>query len=493
MQLKNIKKKIKQYENDIIQLIMENMLLKIENNYLKEKKISKIKTNCEKDYINNKNILRNQFYRSQEDINNIRNKSTDYFIKNNHKININNNINKINKKKHRSSKKHLKLKNNKFEIINKINNGNISNKSSHSNAYHFIIKKNNNSLITENSFFPLSCKKNKESFRWDETEKNIKKHKSNLNLCNIRKIKDEMDSIINRNKLNTNNKNSKNKCYIINEDSVEIIDKYSSDENMKKNINKIKNINNNMSNNIIHNTSINIFNSSKGLYPPLNGINYNYNKTKNNKNRIDDFLSLKNIYKNFQSKKKVFNNTKLNNINNNNKNGGKSNKMKKNKTNLKLNLFNSKTCVSENIVYPTENNIMKNNGIYNKYENLQNPKELYNFKYINLSLNKKNNLLSRNNNNSFYNNSSSYINNNYTCINTEYRKGEQDETLFNYNKNINKTNNSGMVDSIIPIHKKNNFIQRNKSFNCLTKLKKIIENKNSYKNIKKSKKMKFMK
>ena len=519
---------IKQYEKDILKLMMDNMLLKIEINSLKEKNESKkkkknlskiknifpninnnnhINNNYNMDTTDNRTNLRNQFYRSQENINNIKNKSVDFFIKYNNNIGINNN------KKDKLNKRNLTSINNKLKKCNKnvikninINkNGNISNKSSNSN-FNFLIKKGNNSVISDNVIFPLSCKKNKKSFRLDEIEKNIKKHKSTLTLCNIRKIKDEMETIINKNKYN----NKKNKFYIINEDSVEINENYLIDENTRQTINnnKIKNINNNMSNNIIHNTSINIFNPSKGLYP-LNVINYNV-KHENNKiykTKVDDnsnnniITSLKNVYSNLKSKKKIFNNTKLNKNNNNNNYNIKTeeNIKKVKRINKKLNMFNSRTYTSDNIITPNDNNYKKENSndkvIHNKLkENLDdnqqsfmysnNQKDSYNFKFTNFPLNNKNNnLMSRNNNNSFYNNSLTYLNN---YVNTEYKKGETDENISNHN-------NNNLSNNIIPIHRKNNFIQRNKSFNCLLKLKKIIDNKNIHKKVKKSQNIKLKK
>ena len=52
--LEHYKAKIKQYENDILKLIMENMLLKIENNLLLEKD-----EYINKKILNNKNIILN--------------------------------------------------------------------------------------------------------------------------------------------------------------------------------------------------------------------------------------------------------------------------------------------------------------------------------------------------------------------------------------------------------------------------------------------------
>ena len=317
-----------------------------------------------------------------------------------------------------------------------------------------------------------------------------------------------METIINKNKYkNKCNKNKKNKFYIINEDSVEINENYLFDENTRQTINnnKIKNINNNMSNNIIHNTSINIFNPSKGLYP-LNVINYNVKhennkiyKTKVDDNNNNNITSLKNVYNNLKSKKRIFNNTKLNNNNNNNYNIKTEEKIKKVKRiNKKLNMFNSRTYTSENIISPNDNNYNKDNSnnkvMCNKlkenldenqqsfiYSNYQ--KDLYNLKFENFTLNKNNNLMSRNNNNSFYTNSLTYLNN---YINTEFKKGEIDENISNYN-------NNNLANNIIPIHRKNNFIQRNKSFNCLLKLKKIIDNKNNLKKFKKTQNIKLKK
>ena len=196
----------------------------------------------------------------------------------------------------------------------------------------------------------------------DEMEQNIKRHKNTKSHCNIRKIKDEMESIINKDekKYKSHNqiKNNKNiyntKINIINENSIEISDKYSSDENSKYKINNklknINNINNNLSNNIIHNTSINIFNSSKGLLPLNNNINYNtkheikhpmkIQKIVKNKihyyNNISEYL--KNIYENFKIKKRVYNNIRLNNKKN--IKIEEKNEIKKKNFNVKKKLFN---------------------------------------------------------------------------------------------------------------------------------------------------------
>ena len=489
------KSKIKQYENDIIKLIMENMLLKIENNFLKENKnknnikeniynstniISTKNQNKKINNIKNNNIFKfkKQFYKSQDNINIIKNKSVDFFIKYNGKNNFKKNNSSTNDK---FKKKKI---NNRFEI-------NQSNKSSNSNIN--VLNKNKKNInFSQISFLPLSCKKNQKTFILDEMEQNIIRHKTTQSQSNIRKIKDEMESIINKDKKNYKNinhiNNDKNiyntKINIINEDSVELSEKYSSDENSKYkfNNNKLKNINNinnNLSNNIIHNTSINIFNSSKGLYSLNNNINYNNSKheikhpikmkkiVKNkiyNNNNIG--TSLKNIYDNLQNKKRVYNNIKLNN-----KKFIKTeenNEKKKKSFNIKKNLFKN------NSKEKNEKNIIINDN-----------KDYYAFKYLNLPVNINNNINSRNIGNSLYNNSTSKINN-YSYFNSENSKEEIEDNI-----NYHKKNESGICttlnNNLISIKRKNNFIQRNKSFNCLLKLKKILDNdysKNNKKGIK---------
>lgn len=72
-------------------------------------------------------------------------------------------------------------------------------------------------------------------------------------------------------------------------------------------------------------------------------------------------------------------------------------------------------------------------------------------------------MLSMCNTNSFYNQSKS---NNYSYYNTENNQGELER-----NEKVKFLNNN-----IISIKRKNNFIQRNNFFNCLFKLKNIIDN-----------------
>ena len=108
--IEHYKAKIYQYEKDILKLIMENMLLKIENKFLKEEEnknkkmeISKSRNICytknNNDEIinnsNNSNVFKTtkQFFRSQDNLNNIKNKSIDFFIKYNANNYINNNKN----------------------------------------------------------------------------------------------------------------------------------------------------------------------------------------------------------------------------------------------------------------------------------------------------------------------------------------------------------------------------------------------------------------
>ena len=477
------KNKIRQYEKDILKLIMENILLKIENNSLKEcekkilnKKVSKIKNtfsyNIKGNNSNNKLNLKKYFYRSQDNINNIKNKSVDFFMKHNNKKFF------LKKKNHSSTNKIRKKKNiqNKLEI--KSINENISNKSSSPNLN--IFNKIKNTDIAHISLFPLSCTKNKKSFILDEMEQNLNRHRNIQSHCNIRKIKDEMDSIINKN-INKKTKNEKNiyntSVNIINDNSLEIADKYSSDENSKY----INNINSNMSNNIIHNTSINIFNSSKGLYSLNNINNFNYKNIKiqnrqpikikkNNKNIVNSYneKSFKNFYNNLQNKKRVFNNIKLDYKNNNNQSDEKI-ENSENIPNVKINLFNNNS--NSNL-----KNISKNKN-----------KDFCNFQYLNLPFNANNNIMSRNTPNVLYSNSSNKIKS-YSQFNTENSQGEIDENKYNIytNKYGNYKNNN-----IISVKKKNNFIQRNKTFNCLFKLKNIIDNNNNNFKNKKFKKMKF--
>ena len=89
-----------------------------------------------------------------------------------------------------------------------------------------------------------------ENFEVNKLEKKIKQ-RNIKSQCDIRKIKDEMEAIIHKNNTFLKNKNKDNKINI--------------------------GYNNKMTNNYIHNTSINIFSSSKEWHPN------NYNKLKGKK------------------------------------------------------------------------------------------------------------------------------------------------------------------------------------------------------------------
>ena len=466
--LEQYKIKIKQYEKDILELLMENILLKIENNFLKNKTGQNIMINSSKIKdiyfpINNNNKfesrnynennitnLRKQFYRSQENINNTKNKSVDLIIKyNGIKNSKGNNI--LRKKNHSSNNNKLKrnkmggnnlLINLKNEIIN-----NLSNKSSNPN-YNNLIKQKNNSDIYKNYNLPFSCEKNKKVLLLDEIEQNIIKHKNTHSQCNIRKIKDEMDSIIKKKNNIYNNYKIVRNNNIINGDLVEISEKFSSEENLKNNneLRNINNINNNISNNIIHNTSINIFNSSKGLYS-INNISYKNNKNEskninndqrsnyNYKQRENKETSLKNIYNNLQTKNRLYNNIKFNykynntqydeklnkNINANNETSSSYNIYKKNNLLLKklsqslnkrkaqkmkiilpnhIDNNNSSSNISHIISNGSNNRLynIKNNFIYNKtnehfndnsqnYMSINDQRNSFNYNYSNATLN----------------------------------------------------------------------------------------------------------
>ena len=188
------------------------------------------------------------------------------------------------------------------------------------------------------------------------------------------------------------------------------------------------------------------------------------NKIYNNNNNIG--TSLKNIYDNLQNKKRVYNNIKLNN-----------------KKFIKTEENNAKKKKSFNI----KKNLFKNNSKEKNEKNIiiNDNKDFYAFKYLNLPININNNINSRNNGNSLYNNSTSKINN-YSYFNSENSKEEIEDNI-----NYHKKNESGICttlnNNLISIKRKNNFIQRNKSFNCLLKLKKILDNdysKNNKKGIK---------
>ena len=177
--LNKYRNKIKQYEKDILQLMMENMILKIENNFFKQKnKLNnhqikkdkeKEKEKKNKDIIYNfKKAKENQIiYQSQDNFNKLNYNSVDYLIK------INNNT------------------------PNRSRNNYISNnkKNKFFNTYLYINKK-------------------KEKPNIDEMEKNIKKHRNTQSHYNIKEMKDEMDLIINR---NNNIKNNDKNINIINE------------------------------------------------------------------------------------------------------------------------------------------------------------------------------------------------------------------------------------------------------------------------------------
>ena len=245
--LNKYRNKIKQYEKDILQLMMENMTLKIENNYFKQK--------------NNKNNI--------------------------------NNFPKKEKSKEKRDKKDIiynfnKLNYNSADYLININN-NTPNRSR--NNYISNTKKNK----FYNSY--LNVHKTKEKPNIEEIEKNIKKHRNTQSHYNIKEMKNEIDLIINRNNNNFNNKDNIN---IINE---QITQNFFLKDNYKHN-------NNNISKNIINNTSINIFNTSKEV------CTRKKSKIKNNNKNSKNILSLKNIYHNLQTKKKAYNNTKL--IKNNN-------------------------------------------------------------------------------------------------------------------------------------------------------------------------------
>ena len=65
--------------------------------------------------------------------------------------------------------------------------------------------------------------------------------------------------------------------------------------------------------------------------------------------------------------------------------------------------------------------------------------------------------------------------NNYSYYNTELSQDEIDENIgHQYKKIIGNDINNTLNNNIISIKRKNNFIQRNKSVNCLLKLQKII-------------------
>ena len=132
-------------------------------------------------------------------------------------------------------------------------------------------------------------------FELNDMENYIKKQRQTQSFINIRKIKDEMDLIIKKNKKNNfkklnNDKKLKNNFF----DDIKI------NSNINEEITRNFFLKENPKN-IIHNTSINIFNTSNDLYS-INNINYkNYknnfskkfkNKEKNkNSNIIINFFT----------------------------------------------------------------------------------------------------------------------------------------------------------------------------------------------------------
>ena len=302
--------KIKQYERDILELMMDNMLLNIEINFLKEKKSLICDGNEKKEkneYIicNLKKIKGKQKYQSQENINKFKgNNIVDNFIK----------INNQNPNKSRNNN----------------NNININSKEKKGKSYNYNFNKINNHY---NTYI-------------NELEENITKHRNAQSHLNIRKIKDEMDSIINKTNSIYNNNDNIN---IINE---QITQNFFLKENLNNKYNKYSN--NNISKNFINNTSINIFNTSNSVKKI---------KAKNNKigkNNNKNILSLKTLYNNILTKKKVYNNTKL--IKDKIKN------LSRNKNNFLLsNNYSSNIGNSSINIYKTEYN--ENNIKYKKGDN----------------------------------------------------------------------------------------------------------------------------
>ena len=145
-------------------------------------------------------------------------------------------------------------------------------------------------------------KKNKvnsktKKFELNDMENYIKKQRQTQSFINIRKIKDEMDLIIKKNKKNNfkklnNDKKLKNNFF----DDIKI------NSNINEEITRNFFLKENPKN-IIHNTSINIFNTSNDLYS-INNINYKNNfskKFKNKKiNKNSNIINLKTLYENLQ-------------------------------------------------------------------------------------------------------------------------------------------------------------------------------------------------
>ena len=272
-------------------------------------------------------------------------------------------------------------------------------------------------------------KKNKvnaktKKFELNDMENYIKKQRQTQSFINIRKIKDEMDLIIKKNKKNNfkklnNDKKLKNNFF----DDIKI------NSNINEEITRNFFLKENPKN-IIHNTSINIFNTSNDLYS-INNINYknyknNFSKKFKNKekNKNSNIINLKTLYENLQSKKKLYNNTNLKNT-----------KKEKN-LNVKTN----------------PNNFNDNNDSINLF--------------FNQNKNKKIDLLSRNKFNRFFNSNNSNFNiYKFSCIN----KTEYDEKNNN-NKNKNKKNNNIKQNDSKKFH---NYLIRNKSVNNFSKIEKV--------------------
>ena len=258
-------------------------------------------------------------------------------------------------------------------------------------------------------------------FELNDMENYIKKQRQTQSFINIRKIKDEMDLIIKKNKKNNfkklnNDKKLKNNFF----DDIKI------NSNINEEITRNFFLKENPKN-IIHNTSINIFNTSNDLYS-INNINYKNNfskKFKNKeKNKNSNIINLKTLYENLQSKKKLYNNTNLKNT-----------KKEKN-LNVKTN----------------PNNFNDNNDSINLF--------------FNQNKNKKIDLLSRNKFNRFFNSNNSNFNiYKFSCIN----KTEYDEKNNN-NKNKNKKNNNIKQNDSKKFH---NYLIRNKSVNNFSKIEKV--------------------
>ena len=304
--IEKYRRKIKQNEKDILRLIMDNMLLIIENNFLKEKTklLDKIGKN---DYPNNfKKIKSKQKYQSQENINKYK-----------YDRGINN-----------------KSKNNTPIKSRNINNNIYANEKS----FNYNINNNNNNY---DSYIK-------------EIEKNIRKHKNTQSDFNIRKIKDEMNSIINKNSYKNNN--------IYNNDNMNIInEQITQNFFMKKNMCHYYHNKNNISKNYIHNTSINIFNTSNSF----NKIKTKSDKyIKNNKN----IVSLKSLYNNIIINKKIKkdnNKILLRKNKNNSYNDNTSNNIGKSSSCIYKTEFNEKIKTNKNIIKKKKSLISKNKS-FNK-------------------------------------------------------------------------------------------------------------------------------